>query len=274
MSLTAITTLRRSLSEWAERPAHRRMLCDDQQALLQRHLGDPERRPQVHVAAWMLGSWHLGHGMVVALGGDVRGFDEARVGQALRRCALLLRADHQTQPGRRGRLERLPFSLTHAAWTALLGLALHDPGAEPLYDLLRDLPDGAFAPGDELALFVRELLNLRHGRRPTPGQRLGPYEPVLQHWLGERRLLAQALAEVLDLHVQQAQRRGGTFDDPGLSLYPVEAIAVRNVRDWLDLPSGKVEHPLMFTNLVTMPPSPAWPSQPLLTALERELRRR
>jgi hypothetical protein len=274
MSLTAITTLRRNLSEWAERPANRRQFCDEQQQVLQRHLGDPERRTQVHVAAWMLGTWHLGHGMAQVLDGNGDGFDEARTGQALRRTALLLRAEHQAGPGRRGRLERLPFSLAHGAWTVLLGLALHDPAAEALYDLLLDLPDGAFGPEDQLALFARELLALRGGQRPTPGQRLGPYEPILQHWHGERRLLAQSVAEVLELHLQQANRRGGTFDDPCLWLYPVEAVAVRHVRDWLELPSAKVEHALMFTNLGTMAPSGAWPSHPLLAGLERELRRR
>ncbi|MCA8964069.1 MAG: hypothetical protein H6838_09540 [Planctomycetes bacterium] len=274
MSLTAITTLRRNLTEWADRPANRQFLHDDQVAQLEQSLGVPARRTQVHVAAWMLGSWHLGQGMVRVLNGDGQGFDEARIGQSMRRTSLLLRARQQTAPLRRGRVERLPFSLAHAAWTTLLGLALRDPHAEELYDLLRELPDGAFTENDHLALFVRDLLALRHGARQSPGARLGPYEGVLLHWTGEPRLLAQQLAEVLDLHIDEAQRRGGTFDDPGLQLYPAEALAVLEVRDWLELPRAKVDHPLMHTNLVTMKPSRTWPSHDLATALEQELRRR
>src|SRR5690606_34581526 len=104
-----------------------------------------------------------------------QGFDEARQGQSLRRSSLLLRAQHRAAPTRRGKVERLPFSLPHLAWTTLLGLALHDPRAEELYDVLRELPDGAFGEQDHLALFARDLLLLRHGERPAPSQRLGPY---------------------------------------------------------------------------------------------------
>ncbi len=274
MSLTAITTLRRNLAEWADRPANRQFLHDDQVAQLEQSLGAPARRTQVHVAAWMLGSWHLGQGMLRVMNGDGQGFDEARVGQSLRRTSLLLRARQQAAPVRRGRIEKLPFSLAHAAWTTLLGLALRDPHAEELYDLLRDLPDGAFTEADHLPLFVRDLLALRHGERPGPSARLGPYEGVLQHWHGEPRLLGQQLADVLDLHLVEAQRRGGAFDDPGLLLYPAEALAVREVRDWLELPRAKVDHALMHTNLVTMALSKTWPTHELAGALDQELRRR
>lgn len=148
MSLTTVTTLRRSLHEWAHRAGNQKFLRDDQETLLRRVIKDPTRRTQAHVAAWMLGTWHLGNGMLRVLDSDAEGFDEARQGQALRRASLLARARHQnarTQTGpRRGAKARLPFSLLHGAWTSLLGLALHDPGAEPLYEFMQQLPDIAF----------------------------------------------------------------------------------------------------------------------------------
>lgn len=273
MSLGTITTLSRNLSEWAGRPANEQFLCNDQERLLTESIDDRHRRPQVHVAAWMLGTWHLGNGFVRVMNGEVRGFDEARDGQALRRCSLLLRERHQ-QPLRRTSAARLPFSQLQGTLTALLGLALHDPGAEPLYDLLRRQPDSSFGEEDHLAMFVRELLTLRAGERPIVTPRLGPYEGVLMHWQGEPRLFAQQLAEVLDLHLEQARGKDATFTDPPCQIYPLEVLAVRHVRDWLELPTPKVEHPLMYTNLGQM--QPMGPFEPGLLAqrLERLLRGR
>jgi len=273
MSLAAITSLRRNLSEWAERPANRKFLQREQEALLTSAIGVSGRETQVHVAAWMLGTWHLGHGFVRVLDGDGRGFDEAREGQALRRCSLLLR-EQQRPGGRRGGGTRLPFSPMQGAITALLGLALHDPDAEPLYELLRREPDAAFDEETPLPLFVRELLKLHAGERAVVTPRLGPWQDVLMHWNDDPRVLAQRLAGLLDLHLQQVRDKKAPFDDPACQLYPLEVFAVRHVRDWLELETPKVEHPLMFTNLATMQPDPAWPTNEFAARLLGLLRRR
>jgi hypothetical protein len=269
MSLTTITSLRRGLSEWAERPANQAFLQRDQEAQLVASRGDARRRTQVHVAAWMLGTWHLGHGLWRVMEGDGDGFDAARQGQALRRCSLLLRERYQPA-GSRG----LPFSVLQGALTALLALALHDPGAEPLLDRMRRLPDSAFGDDDHLALFVRELLTLRAGSRPTVTPRLGPYQEVLSHWNSESRVLAQRLADVLELHLERARAGKTPFDDPAARLYPFEALAICHVRDWLGLSTPKIEHPLMFTNLGQMRPGTPWPTHDQVQRLEHELRRR
>jgi len=268
VTLAAVTSLSRRLGEWAARPANEQFLRADQQSRLARSLDDPRRRPQVHVAAWLLGTWHLGHGFVEVLGGNGRGFDEARTGQALRRCSLLLRARHG-QPARRAGPARLSFSQQQGTLTALFGLALHDPGAEPLYELLRRQPDAAFAADDHLPLFVRALLALHAGERPAVTPRLGPYREVLLHWHGDPRTFALRLADVLELHLQQALGAGSTSGDPPGLLYPLEVLAVRAVRDGLGLPTPKVEHPLMYTNLAQMAPDPRWPAHDLAARLER-----
>jgi hypothetical protein len=267
MSSASIQTLRRGLSEWAQHEGHQRFLRDDQQVLLEEFAGVPERRTQANVAAWMLGTWQLGNGMHRVLEGDAEGFDEARVGQSLRRAALLSRARHQRAP-RRGPRPRLPFSLLHGAWTALLGLALDDPDAEPLYELLLSQPDASFGASDHLALFARELLLLRAAKMPTLSSRLGPYQDVLQLCDGASEVLALRLSRVLDRHLAEAGRAGADFDDPACRLYPVEVIAVRNVRQWLELPTPKVEHALMFTNLGQMTPRTPWPDSELALRLE------
>ncbi len=274
MSTAAITNLRRQLHEWTERDGNRKFLEHDQEAQLRESLGNPQRRPQVHVAAWMLGTWHLGYGMHRAIEGDSKGFDDVRIGQALRRCALLLRERHQGPTQRRAGSKRLPFSRLHGTWTALLGLALHDPGAEPLYEMLRDEPESTFTDSEHLPLFTRELLTLRAGQRPTLTPRLGPYHQPLLHWQGDARLFALSLAELLTLHLEQTSGAGAAFDDPSCRLFPIEVLAVRVVRDWLGLPMPKIDHPMMFTNLVTMTPPRAWPQHELVQRLERELQRR
>jgi hypothetical protein len=273
MSPAAIPTLRRQLHEWAQREANQRFLQRDQETVLRESLADPARRARVHVAAWLLGTWHLGHGMHRVLDGDGEGFDEARIGQALRRCSLLLRARHAQSSQQRG-AGVLAFSRLHGAWTALLGLALHDPGADALHELLRHEPETAFAEGEHLPLFVRELLALHAGERPSLTPRLGPYHEVLMSWHGEPRVLGQRLAALLDLHLQRTHGAGAWFDDPALRLYPVEVLAVRAVRDWLGLATPRVDHPLMATNLATMAMPRAWPQHELVGRLERELRAR
>lgn len=270
MSLATITSLHRGLQEWAQRPGNVKFLRDDQEAQLRRGLSDPARRAQAQVAGWMLGTWHLGHGMHRLLDGDAAGFDEVRQGQALRRASLLARlAAPDSKRGRRGEKVRLPFSLQHGAWTALLGLALHDPGAERLYDWLGELPDVAFSEKDSLPFFTRELLALRAGRRVNRSSRLGPYEEVLQHWSGDERLLARALVDALDWHLQQARGSGADFDDPSCRLYPLEVLALQNVRRWLELPAPKVDHPLMHGNLARLRPPTPWPQHELVRRLER-----
>lgn len=269
-----ILSLRRQLQEWSARPANKKMLAQDQEAQMRESLGDPKRRPQVYLAAWMLGTWKLGVGLGRVLEGDGDGFDEARVGQALRRCSLLLRERHQGPGQRRAGATKLPFSRLHGAWTALLGLALHDPGADPLYELLRDEPESTFAEGEHMPLFVRELLALHAGQRPTLTPRLGPYHEALMHWHGDGRVFAQRLADLLDLHLEGTQGAGAPFDDIPCKLYPVEALAVRAVRDWLELPTPKIDHPLMHTNLGQMQPTRPWPQDELVRRLEQELQRR
>ena len=263
-----ITSIARGLTEWAERPANARFLGEEQQAVLEAH-GDG---PQAPVAAWMLGTWRLGHGFARVLRGEVRGFDEARVGQALRRCSLLLR-DRTRQRDRR-QASDLPFSVPQLAMTALLGLALDDPGGEAVYDALAALPDRAFQGHDELALFARELVRLRSGQRGTIPPQLGEYRDVLLHWQGDDHVLALRLAAMLDRHLRGVDRKGSLFEDPSSRLYPVEAIAVQHVRNWLELATPKIDHALMFTNLATMRPKEEWPEDPLVRRLERRTRRR
>jgi len=52
-----------------------------------------------------------------------------------------------------------------------------------------------------------------------------------------------------------------------MMLFPAEILAVRATRRSLDLPMPKVEHAIMFTNLVTTQPVGEWPSDPLLARM-------
>lgn len=56
-------------------------------------------------------------------------------------------------------------------------------------------------------------------------------------------------------------------------LYPAEVLAVRRIRTDLEMNMPKVEHALMFSNLVQSAARGPWPVDPLLTRLQHELRR-
>lgn len=268
MSNATITSLARGLREWATRDGQRRFLHDEQLRQLQHALDTPGRRTQANVAAWMLGTYHLGHGFLRVFDGDAEGFDEARLGQSLRRASLLARMRGAAAPAR-GRRRKLPFSLLHGAWTVLLGLGLRDPDAEPLFELWLDLPDVMFGEQDTLPLFARELIALQRGRRVRVSSRLGPFQNVLQRFDGDPQQLARDLAELLDWHLAEARGGSSALDDPACRVYPFEVMAVRDVREWRELPMPRVEHPLMFTNLAQMEPRTPWPRDELVRRLMR-----
>jgi hypothetical protein len=164
----------------------------------------------------------------------------------------------------------------HGTWTALLGLALHDPGADPLYDLLRDEPEATFPEDEHLPLFTRELLLMLHaGERPNADAAARALPGSADALARRRRACSRSTSPPCSTCTSSARNPPGPpFDDPGCKLYPVEVLAVRSVREWLSLPMPKVDHPLMFTaTSCTMAPNGPWPKHDLLQRLERELRR-
>lgn len=268
MPPTNPTSLQRQLLDWADKSANERHYRTAQEQQIATALANP-RASALHVAAWMLGtSWH-GYGQARVLRGESPGWDDVRVGQALLRCSLLLRASRQDHRGR-----SLPaFTPVHGAQCILLGLALDDPHAEELHELYATQPDPFFQPSDALGLFVRALLRLRAGERPVVTPRLGPYFELLTAWSSDPALFARKLVVVLDHHLTQSSGRGD-FADPPLLLYPAEALAIVNVRTLLGLPTPKIEHPLLFTNLGQMRPVGPWPRDPLVSRIEQVLARR
>jgi hypothetical protein len=268
------TSLERRLLDWADRPATARFYRDGQLLQIEAALRDPRRTTQLSIGAWMLGTWYLGSGQARVLRSDLAGWDDVRIGAALQRTGLLLRAQRAVRRTRHGDVPDLP--VLQGANCIAVGLALDDPGGAPLFEIFRGLPDGGFADGDAWPLFVRELLELRAGRRPTVTPRLDLYGEILTGWLDDPALLARRLARLLDRHLERTRGSPGSpadFEEPGVLMFPVSVLAVRSVRTAFGLPMPKVEHPLMFTNLLNSAPRGPWPPDPMVTRLERELRR-
>jgi hypothetical protein len=264
------TNLQRRLLDWADDASHARYFDAGQRQQIEAALADPRASAALAVAAWMHGTWWLGHGQARVLRGEQRGWDEARAGLRFQLASLQLRRrrfDGGSLPA--------PAEVQQLADASGIALAMADPDAEEPLDLCRRLPDAALT-GSGWTRFVRELLALRAGARPAVSPRLGPYEEVVAHWTGDEELLARRLAGLLDLHLERARDprgRAGDFGQPPLWLYPAEVLAVRAVRRTLGLRTPKVEHPLMFTNLATTAPDDDWPSTPLLERVERAARR-
>src|SRR5690606_8879490 len=80
------------------------------------------------------------------------------------------------------------------------------------------------------------------------------------------------MADLLDWHVQEARGAGKSYADPACRVFPVEIIAIRHVREWLELPMPRIDHPLMHGNLATMRPQTNWPQHEFAAGLERQAR--
>ena len=273
MPAPPLTTLIRRLQDWADKPANARYYRDGQILQIEAALADPRRTTQLSIAAWMLGTWYLGSGQARVLRTDLGGWDDVRLGLCFQRTSLLLRGQRGSRRPRGGDVPDLP--VLHSANCAAIGLSLGDPDGEHLFAMHRDLPDRCFAEHDAWPLFVRELLALRAGERPVVTPRLGLYADVLMHWHGDEELLARRLAALLDHHLERTRTTPeltAEFEDPGVLLLPVEVMSVSAVRADLELAMPKVEHPLMFTNLLNSSPRGPWPTDPLLQRIANAVR--
>lgn len=256
MSLTRVAALTRALLAWASQPGNERFYGHDQETVLHGVLEDPERQGQVPAAAWLLGSWRLGRGQAMVLQGDAMGWDVARSGISLLRASVTHRWRRQ------GPDAVSPLQLAHAA---MLGAALGEPQEALLGEMLMEMPETLFGPQDQLPLFVRSLYLLREGRRPRFSPRLGPYMVVLHAWDSDRLHFSRVMEEILDHHLERTQR--GEFAEPAFSLLPTEVLMTKVVRTELGMQWTKVEHPLMFTNLLALQPRTPWPREPLAVAI-------
>lgn len=272
MAASTVAILTRALAEWVARPGNQKFLHDEQLPVIEQALADPGRQAQLPVAAWFLGTFQLTRGQARVLDGEAFGWEDVRIGLSLLRCSLLLRnARHRQQPGN---TETVPFQLLPAANTVALGIALGDRDGEELFAMFAQLPDRVFDAEAAWPLFVRELARLHAGERLTVTPRLGDYREVLLLWNGDVAPLTRALQALLDVHLEQSKGKGAWFADPWVAAMPLEVLAVLAVRRELSLPVQKVEHSLMFTNLVTMTPPAKWPQSPLVDRIMRLLRSR
>jgi hypothetical protein len=274
MASTNPTNLERQLLDWADKPATARYYRDGQIQQIEAALADPRRTTQLSIGAWMLGTWHLGCGQARVLRSDLTGWDDIRLGVMYQRTSLLIRARRVVKATRQGDVPDLP--VLQAANCTAMGLSVGDPDGELLYEAFRTLPDACFGDNDSWPLFVRELLNIRAGERPVVTPRLGIYSEVLLGWNDDPALFARRLQAILDHHLQSTRGQPGEpaiFEEPGMLLYPAEVLAVRRIRTDLEMNMPKVEHALMFSNLVQSAARGPWPVDPLLTRLQHELRR-
>lgn len=276
MPPTDVTSLTRRLREWTLQPSTERNFCRGPQQMIESALADPRRTTQLSISGYLLGTWHLGCGELAVLQGDPTGWDRIRLGVALQRTSLWLRC---VEGDAKRRSDGPDLPLLQTANCAALVLALDDPSpiGERLLEACAGLPDDRFAETDAWPSFVRELLALRQQRRPVLSPRLGPYGEVLLAFHANDLVLANKLQELCDLHLQRTRgtpTAPAEFDEPGVMLMPVAVLAVRAVRKSLDLRTPKVEHAMMFTNLVQTSPSGPWPEDPWLSRLVERAERR
>ena len=124
-------------------------------------------------------------------------------------------------------------------------------------------------------IFILQLYCLWRGKR---GECLewdaGPYNAVIDAWKSPRSL-QRAIVRICDFHCQNSAPQGsGEFWQHEYGLVPFEVAALYRVREWLNLPTPVVQHPLLdspFARILV--PVPGLQFDPLLDRVIRRYRK-
>lgn len=127
--------------------------------------------------------------------------------------------------------------------------------------------------------WLKADVNLNSEYRVQKNEDLGPWQKLLDGWRNPGEAAFDALmSEMADYHVSQSSGPRGDddwyeFEEMSYWLFPVELLAVLRLREWLNIPTARLTHPLFsVTPLGSLYPAPERLSDKILDAAEGKFR--
>jgi len=233
----------------------------------QRSRGATDTLFQISSELWPIGHWACHKGAVGVLENEKEGWKSLELG--LRAYCWHIRTEYELLVRRKLKMgadrKIAVLCLLHSIatgqveWTEWFGRAI-------LHDFEKKRLPFSQAPSmaiGGLAIRLYALLkNLTVNWSQKKGYRTGPYKDLWKNW-EEPVLLASTLEECCGFHCRQGEfiEDEDAYEGPFIeefavvpfTVYPVEIMAIRHVRDTLHLQTPPISHPLMNTPFA-MPP--------------------
>lgn len=146
--------------------------------------------------------------------------------------------------------------------------------------LARGLLDGAFfnwLPNAQFSPFVICLYRLWHGESPeegfSPETNIDAYRQIIGSWSTGGDAFKNGLLSACDYHTQRIDynKTDHEFYDEVYAAFPLEILAIQQIRKDLGMEIPQIEHPLMKTPLAFPPDAPLFVSDELLESIRGHL---
>lgn len=268
-----LTGIRSRAENWVNEPIKRELFFDDPQQKLDKALmGHSERDAlQAAIAMEHLGVWQAMHGIVSVLSGDPGGWQQLKLSISYVSWHFKVVYDSYLRDTRENK--QLRFMLNEPAlWFAqALALGCTDEArwlGDRLVDHFRGKLFGIW-PQTPLEPFLSRLHCRSRRQSDEPLERgLGVYQQIIDTWDRDQGSFSRALVAACEQHLIET-------DDPNDDgfpafmnwphiYFPVEILAIANVRRDLQMPMPEIDHPLMQTPLAKVPPNIETPADTLL----------
>lgn len=269
--------LHKKLEEWVNRPQNKKLLFDDEIKEIEQGIQSGDSAQIVHFGASLefIAKWESTNGALSVLNGNADGW------HSLGKSAVYLYSslriilhyfDHDTNPAKSPRM-----TYNHAAlsFAHLLALGYYSEANWVGKRLAQGLLDGAFEKWQAAARFPPFMIRLHefwsgnYAAQSSADSPRDPYQQIIGAWDGEAEEFKNALREACDYHCQRIDGNNDDheFYDSVYAIFPIEILAVKRVRQALNLEMPELDHPLMQSLLAVPPENPPFASDDLLDRL-------
>lgn len=216
----------------------------------------------------MLAVYHGIQGEVAIMGADETGWGEVARSMLYRYWALMLRAKSFSNTRFLQGVKTVPNLTNHLSHAACLLAAfmaadrrdLASSTADVLTGMLsvRGAVDAGHLKGrhfEPFMLWLYAVYSEGDAAAQLGSMSLGVYQKVIDSWADEQQL-AEALEEVAQYHLANAEDKGGAWDpefkSPPFDMLLLEVSAIYRVRQQIGLPSPAVTNPLLSVASVAL----------------------
>lgn len=273
-----IRKIKNRLSEWVAMPDNKERMLDKQIRDIGQKMGsaDPAQTVGLGSSLKHISVWEAKNGALAVLNEDSGGWlrlAKAAVYHFWGCRIVLFFYDADT---RSPKPPRENYNRAALCFAQLLALGYKDEASWIGERLARGLSDGAFfewLPDEQFSPFVVCLYRLWHGESPDEGFSREPnieaYRQIVDSWSTGGDALKNGLLSACDYHMQRIDysKDDHEFYNEVYAAFPLEILAIEQIRKGLGMETPQVEHPLMKTPLAFPPAGPLFVSDELLDSI-------